>query len=82
MLELLRMDVVYFLVLVSLSLMLFGPLACVWVVWSIRRDIHRIANAVEYSCGSAEIPHNPPASVSAIRQPSIRDSIVPSAFGR
>ncbi len=46
MLELLRMDFVYFLVLVSLLIMLLGPAACVWVIWSIRRDIHRIADAL------------------------------------
>jgi hypothetical protein len=46
MLELLRMDFVYFLALASLLIMLLGPVAGVWVALSIRRDIHRIADAL------------------------------------
>lgn len=82
MLELLRMDLVYFLALASLLIMLFGPVAAVWIALSIRRDIHRIADALERT-NSAELTAAQDHWVAAINESAPpKPGIANSAFGR
>lgn len=82
MLELLRSDVALFLALCGILIAMFFPIAAVWIAFSIRRDIHRIADALT---DSVERPVNLAAVVDrAWMKARKRDveSIVPSAFGR
>jgi hypothetical protein len=82
MLELLRTDLVYALALASLLILLFGPVAGVWVVWSIRRDIHRIADALEVAerreVASPSLDLN---DLTPLQEAQIR-GVANSAFGR
>ncbi len=82
MLELLRMDLVYFLALVSLLIMLFAPLTGVWIALSIRRDIHRIADALEVA--ATKLPKSDEGSgpYGTLEDMAPRPRVANSAFGR
>lgn len=82
MLELLRMDLIYFLALASLLIMLFGPLAGVWIALSIRRDIHRIADALQAQAGIAEQAERVELYRERVADSEGNRRIANSAFGR
>lgn len=82
MLQLLNSTVAMTLALCYLVLLLFGPiLAAVWL-WRMGRDVHRIADAIDFNTGRATLP---PISESQPQEPQPQTSkrrIAFSAFGR